>query len=346
VRHANELVTRHSSLVTPLNLPPFSGRVPPSRRKFWEAARSAVLASQKKRGHNTTTSEHPGKGTIINVASDAERRPGPTPPPPDCTFSASLQCVSASASKSKCGHAEFIVSNPPKIYRVFTGTYTFYVDGPSCRGGVTCWAGVDAVLLKTYTYDDDCILETVITPADEQFDFTRCFGEILHTGLGFLCTPVIVTATNKHCLNVITITDPRCTIPETDQISTGDETLSDEYTTDMLKENTIAALPGYPAFPCDPETLEPGQGCNCEASATLSEDESSYSLQRFRYKWTFSAPSTGCTLRWHEVEYDELDNLVASVARSYVVTPGTTETPVYEVLEPETSAHYIVIEQP
>src|SRR6267378_207059 len=51
-----------------MNLEPFTGPgSTPARRRFWEAARSAVMASQKIAGRNVTVDEHQGKGSVINV---------------------------------------------------------------------------------------------------------------------------------------------------------------------------------------------------------------------------------------------------------------------------------------
>jgi len=58
-----------------MNLDPFTGSgSTPSRRRFWNQARNAVLASRKVAGRNVTVDEHPGKGTVINVADTSTRR--------------------------------------------------------------------------------------------------------------------------------------------------------------------------------------------------------------------------------------------------------------------------------
>jgi hypothetical protein len=58
-----------------MSLKPFegSGSTPP-RRKFWNEARNAVLGLRKIAGHHVTVDEHPGKGTVINVADTRARR--------------------------------------------------------------------------------------------------------------------------------------------------------------------------------------------------------------------------------------------------------------------------------
>jgi hypothetical protein len=65
-----------------MSLEPFHGPgSTPSRRRFWNEARNAVLALRKKAGRNVTVDEHPGKGSVINVDESARTRkqqPSPT----------------------------------------------------------------------------------------------------------------------------------------------------------------------------------------------------------------------------------------------------------------------------
>ncbi len=59
-----------------MNLKPFTGPgSTPSRRRFWDKVTQAVIASQKVAGRFVTVDEHPGKGTVINVADTSSRRP-------------------------------------------------------------------------------------------------------------------------------------------------------------------------------------------------------------------------------------------------------------------------------
>jgi hypothetical protein len=52
-----------------MNLPKFTGPgSTPIRRRFWDQIAQTVIASRKVQGRNVTVSEHPGKGTVINVA--------------------------------------------------------------------------------------------------------------------------------------------------------------------------------------------------------------------------------------------------------------------------------------
>jgi hypothetical protein len=64
-----------------VNLKPFTGPGSTSKRRaFWDAARLAVLASQKKAGRNVTVDEHPGQGTVINVTDRTRVTTAVAPP--------------------------------------------------------------------------------------------------------------------------------------------------------------------------------------------------------------------------------------------------------------------------
>lgn len=51
----------------------------PSRRRFWDQAAQSVMSLQKIGGRNVTVDEHPGKGSVINIADTSARRAGPGP---------------------------------------------------------------------------------------------------------------------------------------------------------------------------------------------------------------------------------------------------------------------------
>jgi hypothetical protein len=59
---------------------------PPRWEKWLSAARAAILSAQPTAGRHVSVDEHPGKGTVINVADTSARRPGGGGgPPPTCT---------------------------------------------------------------------------------------------------------------------------------------------------------------------------------------------------------------------------------------------------------------------
>ncbi len=63
-----------------MKLKPFTGPgSTPSRRRFWDNVTQAVIASEKLAGRFVTVDEHPGKGTVINVADSSTRRGGGPP---------------------------------------------------------------------------------------------------------------------------------------------------------------------------------------------------------------------------------------------------------------------------
>ncbi len=75
-----------------MNLKSFTGPgSTPIRRRFWDEVTQAVIASRKVAGRFVSISEHPGKGTLINVADN--RRPTPTPPPAGCPTSVTFNGV-------------------------------------------------------------------------------------------------------------------------------------------------------------------------------------------------------------------------------------------------------------
>lgn len=102
--------------------------------------------------------------------------------------------------------------------------------------------------------------------------------------------------------------------------TTRTETLSSEYTTSMLKTNTVNAFPGWPGTFTG----------SCSAAATLSSDQSSYTIQRFKYKFTFSASTTPFTIHW------TVNRPSGAVMMSQAITVGSTESSVYEEDEPST----------
>jgi hypothetical protein len=95
------------------------------------------------------------------------------------------------------------------------------------------------------------------------------------------------------------------------------ETLSAFYTTALLKSNTVASLPAYPGT----------WAGTCSALTDLSGDEITYTIRRFKYKFTLpTLTGYDCyKITWNE----------GSTPMSYLWNGTDTETPVYgEVVEP------------
>lgn len=262
---------------------------------------------------------------------------GPTGPPTgDCPPDVSILCESVSASKSKCGfshdgliylHREQVPDALPGIGIASAGQQCD-ANGNSCSpASPTCHAFSITVISEWFggspqnaidEYDSDCNLVHI----QDLHNFWRnrygpwpCFDPgPFYTG-NDICTSNVVPATNwtgtYFCVNA------GGTVGTTN-------VYSDEYTTDLLISNTVDDLPPYDG------SFSSG---GCSASATLAEDESTYAVTRFQYKFTFSPVGNNFTLIWNEhTEFDgggSSDN-----PRSTTVFAGQTETSVFECVEP------------
>lgn len=111
---------------------------------------------------------------------------------------------------------------------------------------------------------------------------------------------------------------------------------SSEYTTEILEATAVAALPDYSGF--DGDHSISGQNTTCSATRALSTDETSYSIRRFKHKWTFPTPAPfNYTLKWKEHFVPSGGGSATDTDRSASITSGDTETAVFEVLEPATN---------
>ncbi len=140
-----------------MNLKPFTGPgSTPSRRRFWDKVTQAVIASQKVAGRFVTVDEHPGKGTVINVADN--RRPTPTPPPPTgCPTSITFDGIEFCCS---CVLPEG--SNPIQFHEDIIDDFEYHINGTFPLSGGTgidcdfCFNDADSVLLAQISDDTDC----------------------------------------------------------------------------------------------------------------------------------------------------------------------------------------------
>jgi len=105
------------------------------------------------------------------------------------------------------------------------------------------------------------------------------------------------------------------------------ETLSNEYTTAMLISNTGGVLPSYPG------TFTGA----CSAYRDLTSDETSYSIQRFKYKFTFDAAVQPFAIHWVERFTPDDGGAPIDTSQSEVISIGATESTVREVLEPNSN---------
>ncbi len=277
--------------------------------------------------------------------------------PPPCCPAATLVCDQISASKSKCGFTEFNTpSDPPKYYLSKVAT-THVVKIQSCNGSGTCEAGIDGTRTTTTTYDSsDCSsTSNTVRSGDwssiggfETLTFHRCDGSTGHTDPppSGSCTDISTTEQDCSAVTNFHHSSP-CSPTDTTLTRTDNTVLSDEYTTTELISNTEAALPGYTdCFNCGYDvtvTCEypPGESCTCLASRDLADDESSYSIARFKYKFIWLDGDGNplpleedCTICWIERTYDSDGNPVSDNQMCETVLAGETESTVYEVMEP------------
>jgi hypothetical protein len=267
--------------------------------------------------------------------------------------SPTLLCDSISASKTKCGYPEFSghVSTPPKIYLVSslsgTGTRTAYwvssdfgggcpppgshpPNCTGCEGGDLNCKGLDVFTLSgscsidhltcaetssaNYNLNVYSPCDTLVSNGDESI---TCSNGLCSAGSGFLCE-TFGSPSYTSTVATISIDDP-CDARPVRANGTFTDTLSSEYTTDMLKSAVVAALPSYPGTWTG----------TCSSFANLSTDEKTYSIRRFRYKFMLPSITPGACYK--------ITWLEGSTPMTYIWNDSDTETPVYEVMEPGTN---------
>jgi hypothetical protein len=248
-----------------------------------------------------------------------------SPNPCTACTTATLVCDTVSASKSKCGFPQFDAADC--VNPSFTGPIKFYLyqhdhfDSYDVSHNLVCFSDY----ISYYDPDASCAVTNIPTGS--------CGGQIgKYTCVcadnpapclqpGVACNSPTVTATTYTCN-----TEPA---PEPVHLTAE---LSEEYTTDLLHDKAVDALPPY-----DDDFND-----SCSASRDLSDDESSLTIQRFRYKFTFTAAPADCLLCWVERftpdEGDVVDTLVCES-----VSTGQTETTVREVLEPDTDGEITIV---
>jgi hypothetical protein len=101
-----------------------------------------------------------------------------------------------------------------------------------------------------------------------------------------------------------------------------------EYTTELLKSNTEAALPDYSGI---------YTGGACAASRYLSSDENTYSIQRSRPKFDFDSTTIDFNLCYNEVFTPADGGAPTTTAQCIFVSAGETEAFGPELEEPSTN---------
>ena len=238
-----------------------------------------------------------------------------------------LVCDTIAATKTKCGYNENVgyESTPPKIYLTvsLSGTITESVfNSGACTSchSLTEWRYSGSC---TYPNGYNCTGNT----AGGQFAFYQavalniCIPSL--QGYTSTCdiesavatiTPGLVTVTNNATTRTITgsgtcTSSAWCT-------GSASAVFSSEYTTAALIADTVAALPAYPGT----------WDGDCGAIRETATDETSYAIQRFKYKFTLPSMTgiTGYAINWNE----------GVTAKSYTWDGVATETGVYTVTEP------------
>jgi hypothetical protein len=248
------------------------------------------------------TTQETPYGTIVN----AERIAGALV----CPFEATLVCDSISASKSKCGYLPMDndFANGFGCSLGATGHFThFSVD---CDGSCSLTGTVsgDAFFLGKEITILGCPSGCTDTHEIDVFDRFECSSSV---------------ASVQH--------DDDCPADDDTSISS-DYVLSSEYTTALLISDTETLLPAY-----DDDFDD-----DCLASRDLSDNEAIYTIQRFKYKFTFPAATTQCTLSWIERFTPDVGGIV-DTPMSEVIEIGQTETAVYQVLEPAEDGEITIV---
>jgi len=224
-----------------------------------------------------------------------------------------LICDSIESSQSKCGYQEWPghESTPPKMYlrRTFSGSIInrTYDSGVDCTGTYT---------ESVSSYGGYCEIDSGVNCGVTLHDGLTIDGVSIGCGDSFAnpcdaveCVPVITGTT-------FTITGDNTCRTASEYYGTAADTLSLEYATSDLIANTVAALPAYPGT----------WDGTCSAYRDLSTDEMTYTVRRFKYKFTLPT-MTGCTsyaISWLE----------GATAKSYTWDGFATETGEYTVSEP------------
>lgn len=259
--------------------------------------------------------------------------------------------VAASKTKCGFFEFTGYASTPPKRYlsrtNEKTGSWTRVGNpGGGCEGMPFAVATIDRVYTETYSvtptgcsigYHDcegsgslDTYTYTIIGGACVQQTHTPCVTTFSCAGWSVSChcaNPDAPIGSNGCCQYTCSLLSIATTTTATTQTkvftkqtgtceghsgsTTETVTLSNEYTTALLKTNTVAALPAYAGLfnggiagtciTCG-SGYSAGQSCCCSAYAHLSTNETSYTIRRFKHKFTLEEDAEAdLDLRWKEL---------------------------------------------
>lgn len=291
---------------------------------------------------------------------------------PNCDFAATLVCDSVSASRSKCGFTEYASpSDPPKYYLVEDYSSLRTISPLSCLDSnhhFTCDPELTCIATRNITYDSETCVPTTTGSSDpgaagNTAHEVLCDGTVidpagdchdLETTIRFngvtTQTTIDYTPADDHHTNT------GCTPVDVTLHLEGHIALSDEYTTDMLISNTEGSLPSYsdcfgcgdcvpyPDCDCGVPNCSCSEDCLCNSYRNLSDDEVDYSITRTEYKFIWDDPApANCTLRWC-IQTTDLDgNVTGYEEMTFDVETGSTESDVFELLEPPDNGYKYII---
>jgi hypothetical protein len=233
-----------------------------------------------------------------------------------------LACDSISASKSKCG---FYNQGKYWLRKNFDIELINYFA--SCTSGQLGCVNYDtgpypsayygtqteSTLVKDYQEYVDCVLQNpVMRSANYEVITCRYFSD--HNCVTEIVPQYVCSAPNiGYCGCNGSYNEVVCP-----------PSYSNEYTTEMLISNTIAALPPYPGTFTEV----------CSAYRNLPPEETSYTVRRFRYKFTFAAAAQPFVIHWVERFTPEGNGSPSDTSQSEQIPIGATESSLHEVLEP------------
>lgn len=242
-----------------------------------------------------------------------------------------LLCRTASASKTKCGYAEYgTPSSPPKRYLVRTLSgmvWAMQQVGAGCTGD--CAEYAEETYSGTCSYSrPGCGSPTVAgnlnvkvwqpcDTLDSNADVAVCS---VVSGFGGLAETLTLTTR--------TLSGVGCGGPFASDSKGGSatETLSSEYTTALLGGDVDAAIPSFSGS---------YGSYGCSAFYDLTTDELTATKRALQYKFTIPSGLTGCyKLTWVERFTPEGGGSPTDTAKSYLWDGTATETPAYTISAP------------
>jgi 3D (Asp-Asp-Asp) domain-containing protein len=260
--------------------------------------------------------------------------------------SVQLVCDSIAASKTKCGFTAFVGSK-----RFLNRFQSFGSEGlGKCGASGTQEDSytLDANYNCNYSLDSSSCTEQECDLTPPQY---YCESGCIQCPMGDAYGESLINIRNQGCLDPFGNCDWCCgpfypSVTETTSVldatytngafsgpAHGTEhlfrsiTLSNEYTTAMLKSNTVAALPPYPGT----------FSGTCSAYRNLSSDKTSYAIRRLKYKFTFPAAVQPFTIHWVERFTPDDGGPPTDTSKSELIPVGATTSTVRKVLEPSSN---------